>query len=87
MDKVTKGIVLYRVYVTDLKDVSDDELRPLVRDLLGVAGQDHVWMEGVVGTIAQQLATKFPRIVLSEDDRDSLAGEIIKLARTSASSQ
>jgi hypothetical protein len=83
MDAVSKGISLYRLFVDLPEDVTDDELKPLVERLLDDAGQNHVSMISIVGTIANQVANEFPRAVLTAEDRNMLAQAIIELARDS----
>jgi hypothetical protein len=82
MDAVSKGISLYRLFVDLPEDVTDDELRPLVERLLDDAGQAHVGMIAIVGTIANQIANEFPRAVLTAENGNIFAQAIIELART-----
>ena len=86
MDAVSKGIRLYRIFVDLPEDVTDEELKPLVKRLLDDAGQDHVGMIAIVGTIANQIANEFPRAVVTVENRDSLPQAIIELARAKRAS-
>jgi hypothetical protein len=83
MDPISKGISLYRLFVALPDDVTDHELKPLVKRLLDDAGQAHVGMIAIVGTIANQIANEFPRAVLTAEDRNMFAQAIIELARAS----
>ena len=85
MGDIAKGIGVYRVFVDLPEDVTDEELGPLVTQLLKDGIQSHVSVDTIEFEIAKQIAAHFPRAVVTNQDRRELAKEIMELARASQS--
>jgi hypothetical protein len=66
-----------------LEDVTDEELGPLVAQLLKDGVQSHVSVDTIEFEIAKQIAANFPRAVIRNQDRTKLATEMMGLARAS----
>jgi hypothetical protein len=80
---IAKGISVYRVFIELPDDVADEELVPLVTQLLKDGVQSHVRVDTIEFEIAKQIAANFPRAVVTNQDRTKLATEIMGLARAS----